>query len=79
MLLHRRENPDYVTDLKAEEFVDFYNQGFMRILDGHDKEGRFISCLLPARMTEIKDPKLFMRWNFWVLNELLMDPYLQVC
>jgi hypothetical protein len=65
-------------DLRAEEFVDFYGQGFMRILKGHAKDGCMISTLLPAKMTDIQDPNIFMRWNFWVLSELLTDPNLQV-
>lgn len=50
----------------------------MRILSGRDKEGRVISTLLPARMTDIKDGALFMRWNFWVMEQMLKDPYMQV-
>jgi hypothetical protein len=65
-------------DLRAEEFVELYGQGFMRVLKGKDNDGNFISCLLPAKMSEIADATIFMRWNLWVLSEVLMDMHLQV-
>lgn len=71
--------PEWCKDLKAEEFSELYGQGFMRVLSGQDKHGRVISCLLPAKMKEIKDPTIFMRWNVWCMNEVLNDPHMQVC
>ncbi len=71
--------PEWCKDLRAEEFTELYGQGFMRILKGRDKQGRVITCLLPAKMKEIKDPTIFMRWNVWAMNEMLNDTYMQVC
>ena len=73
-----RQYPEYSSNLRAEEFEEMYGQGFMRVLNGHDKDGRVISCLLPARMKELKDHTVFMRWNFWVMDQYLDDPYMQV-
>jgi hypothetical protein len=74
----RRQYPEYSSNLRAEEFKEMYGQGFMRVLNGHDKQGRVISCLLPAHMKDLKDPTVFMRWMFWVMDQFLDDPYMQV-
>jgi len=47
------------------------------VLPGLSRGGARMSTLLPARMADIKDADLFLRWNLWCLGRLQSDPDLQ--
>ena len=73
------EHPEWMADLRGEEFREMYSSGFMRVLRGCDHAGRRVSLLLPMRFPEKGlDANTMMRWNFWSMRRLAKCPYLQV-
>jgi len=48
-----------------------------QVLPGLSRGGARMSTLLPAKMADIKDADLFLRWNLWCLGRLQSDPDLQ--
>lgn len=73
----RRAHPEYFTDLKGEEFREFYGQGFMRVLRTPDKLGRCVSLLMPKRLASA-DLSVMMRWNMWSMERMSRNPHFQV-
>ncbi|KAG2434598.1 hypothetical protein HXX76_007493 [Chlamydomonas incerta] len=80
-LVDCREEIGDVSALRGEQFRAMYEEGWIGILpqDRRTRDGAVISLLLPRHMQPMSDPALMLRWNLWVLNRSVNDPYLQVC
>ncbi|PNH10873.1 Alpha-tocopherol transfer protein-like [Tetrabaena socialis] len=70
-----------ITQLRGEMFKELYGQNFLGILGPYrrTREGATISLMLPRNMEPLKEPGILLKWNAWVLNRAVHDPYMQIC